>query len=106
GALKPFDSLFVVEDHAPIGGLGDALRRELQRAVTVLGVGGWPACGTPVEALRAHGLDGASLADRIACSRSGPPTQAMAARCSAAVPASAGPRRARKTARCQPVYHE
>ncbi len=34
--------------------------------VTVFGVEGWPACGTPHEALRHHGLDGASLADRIA----------------------------------------
>jgi transketolase len=58
--------LFVLEDHAPVGGLGDALRRELPgRAVTVFGVDGWPACGTPVEALRAHALDGASLADRV-----------------------------------------
>ena len=32
---------------------------------TVFGVEGWPACGTPSEALRAHGLDGASLAARI-----------------------------------------
>jgi hypothetical protein len=31
----------------------------------VIGVDGWPACGTPVEALRFHGLDGASLAHRI-----------------------------------------
>jgi transketolase len=31
----------------------------------VFGVEGWPACGTPAEALRAHGLDGASLARRI-----------------------------------------
>jgi transketolase len=36
------------------------------RALSVLGVEGWPACGTPEEALRFHGLDGASLADRIA----------------------------------------
>jgi transketolase len=64
--VAPFDSVFAVEDHAPVGGLGDALRRELQRAVTVLGVEGWPACGTPTEALRVHGLDGASLAERIA----------------------------------------
>ena len=42
------------------------LRRELQDEVTVFGVEGWPACGTPAEALRFHGLDGASLADRIA----------------------------------------
>ncbi len=64
--IAPFEHLFVVEDHAPVGALGDALRRELQRPVTVYGVEGWPACGTPPEALRFHGLDGASLADRIA----------------------------------------
>jgi transketolase len=64
--------LFVLEDHAPVGALGDLLRRELAAVadapprVTVFGVEGWPACGTPPEALRAHGLDGASLADRIA----------------------------------------
>jgi transketolase len=62
----PFEHLFVVEDHAPVGALGDALRRELQRPVAVFGVEGWPACGTPIEALRCHGLDGASLADRVA----------------------------------------
>jgi len=60
-----FDDVFVLEDHAPVGGLGDALRRELGRPVTVFGVEGWPACGTPTEALRFHGLDSASLADRI-----------------------------------------
>ena len=60
------EHVFVVEDHAPVGALGDALRRELARPVTVYGVEGWPACGTPPEALRFHGLDGASLADRIA----------------------------------------
>jgi transketolase len=64
--VAPVERLFVVEDHSPVGALGDAIRRELQRPVTVYGVDGWPACGTPVEALRFHGLDGASLADRIA----------------------------------------
>jgi transketolase len=59
------ERVFVLEDHAPVGGLGDALHRE-GIAVDVLGVEGWPACGTPAEALRAHGLDGASVADRIA----------------------------------------
>ena len=60
--------ILVLEDHAPVGALGDTLRRELGSAqeVTVYGVEGWPACGTPEEALRHHGLDGASLADRIA----------------------------------------
>src|SRR5262245_57489298 len=59
------DRLFVLEDHSPIGGLGDALRRAQSREIVVFGVEGWPACGTPGEALSAHGLDGASLAERI-----------------------------------------
>jgi transketolase len=65
--VESFAELLVLEDHAPLGALGDALRRALPgRALTVFGVEGWPACGTPQEALRHHGLDGASLADRIA----------------------------------------
>ncbi len=64
--VAPFDHVFVLEDHAPVGGLGDGLRAALPgRVVTVFGVEGWPACGTPDEALRFHGLDGASLATRI-----------------------------------------
>ncbi len=66
GALAAHDVVLVLEDHAPVGGLGDALRRELPgRVLSVFGVEGWPACGTPAEALRAHELDGASLAARI-----------------------------------------
>ncbi len=74
-ALGGAESIVVVEDHAPVGALGDAIRRALQqelgddRPVTVIGVDGWPACGTPPEALRHHGLDGASLADRIETAR-------------------------------------
>jgi len=70
--VAPYADVFVLEDHAPVGGLGDALLRELaraglleERAFTVFGVEGWPACGTPPEALRHHRLDGASLAERI-----------------------------------------
>ncbi len=64
--IEPYEHVFVLDDHAPVGGLGDALRRGLGgRSVTVFGVEGWPACGTPAEALRHHQLDGASLAARI-----------------------------------------
>ena len=28
-SVAPFEQLFVVEDHAPVGALGDALRRAL-----------------------------------------------------------------------------
>ena len=66
------EHVVVVEDHAPVGALGDALRRTLAeagldqgRSLTVLGVEGWPACGTPPEALRAHSLDGASIAAHV-----------------------------------------
>ena len=63
--------VLVVEDHAPVGALGDTLRRAFATlpdppVLDVAGVEGWPACGTPVEALRFHGLDGESLAARIA----------------------------------------
>jgi len=58
--------VLVLEDHSPVGALGDTLRRALDgRAITVLGIEGWPACGTPSEALRQHGLDGATLAGRV-----------------------------------------
>jgi transketolase len=64
--VAPFDDVLVLEDHAPVGALGDVLRRELDETrITVFGVEGWPACGTPQEALRFHGLDGESLAERI-----------------------------------------
>jgi transketolase len=60
------EHVLVLEDHAPVGGLADALTRELDdRLVTAFGVEGWPVCGTPTEALQAHGLDGVSLAERI-----------------------------------------
>jgi len=72
-AVSAFANVFVLEDHAPVGALGDAILRELvpERAlegktVTVYGVEGWPACGTPPEVLRHHLLDGPTLAERIA----------------------------------------
>jgi transketolase len=65
--IAAHDDVFVLEDHAPVGALADALRRALDTStrVTAFGVDGWPLCGTPPEALRAHGLDGSSLAVRI-----------------------------------------
>ena len=65
--IAHFQHVLVLEDHSPVGALGDTLRRTLAgHDVTVYGVEGWPACGTPEEALRFHRLDGASLAERIA----------------------------------------
>lgn len=66
-------AIFVVEDHGVTGGLGDYLLRALvrhgllgSRRFHVFGVEGFPACGTPAEALAAHQLDGASLARCVA----------------------------------------
>lgn len=64
--------IYVLEDHAPVGGLGDRLLEPLVAArlapaihFTKLGVEGFPACGTPQQALRRHGLDGESIAKRM-----------------------------------------
>jgi transketolase len=70
--LSQCRSIHVVEDHSPIGGLGDHLINELHAAGLLtgrrfrkFGVDGYLACGTPSEALRYHELDGESLARRI-----------------------------------------
>jgi transketolase len=66
-ALGSYETLFVLEDHSPVGGLADGLRRaQPGREIVAFGIEGWPACGTPAEVLRAHELDGRSLAARIA----------------------------------------
>lgn len=65
-------AIFVLDDHAPVGGLGDTLLNHVaqsdllkRRAFEKFAVKGYPACGTPPEVLNFHGLDGASLAKRI-----------------------------------------
>ncbi len=67
-----YERVFVLEDHAPVGGLADRMIVALHNAgllqgrrVVTLAVEGYPACGTPAEALAFHGLDGASLARRL-----------------------------------------
>ncbi len=66
------ETLSVLEDHSPVGGLGDHLLNALiaadlpgPRGFAKFGVEGYPVCGTPPQALRYHRLDGASLAERI-----------------------------------------
>jgi len=65
-------AIYVLEDHAPVGGLGDHVLNALVKN-NLLGakhfekfaVEGYPACGTPAEALEFHGLSGSRLAERI-----------------------------------------
>ncbi len=70
--VAPYVVIAVLDDHGPVGGLGDHLLAALAQTGAVTGrrflkcaVEGYPACGTPAEALQHHGLDGISLADRI-----------------------------------------
>jgi transketolase len=62
----------ILEDHALVGGLGDFLLSEMldigvfrDRKFLKMAVEGHPACGTPSEVLRVHGLDSESVARRI-----------------------------------------
>jgi len=71
-AIHPYRHLFVLDDHSPVGGLGDTLVCALaqeglleSRTVVKFGVDGHPAWGTPAEVLKHHGLDGNSLAAKI-----------------------------------------
>ena len=66
------NNICVVDDHSPIGGLGDTMLNGLAglgvlegRRFKKFAVEGYPACGTPQEVLGYHGLDGASLAARM-----------------------------------------
>lgn len=66
------DTIYVLDNHSPYGGLGDSLLNSLARSGNLAGktfkklaVEDFPACGTPKEALTYHELDGASLAARI-----------------------------------------
>lgn len=66
------DTIFVLDNHSPYGGLGDSLLNSLARSGTLtdktfkkLAVDDFPACGTPKEALTYHELDGASLAVKM-----------------------------------------
>jgi transketolase len=78
--LERCQRIYVLEDHSPVGALGDAMLNELTadgllsaRQFRKFGVEGYPACGTPQEALQHHGLDGASLAMRIRSDCNGAP---------------------------------
>lgn len=64
--------IFVLEDHSAVGGLGDRLLNALveideikNKSFRNFGLQDYPECGTPLEVLEFHQLDGKSLAKRI-----------------------------------------
>lgn len=67
-----YKTVFVQEDHSPVGGLGDRILEKMnetgliqQHQLHKFAVEGYPVHGTPWEALAYHGLDGQSIANRI-----------------------------------------
>ncbi|MDX1952239.1 MAG: transketolase C-terminal domain-containing protein, partial [Verrucomicrobiota bacterium] len=73
GLLQKHTHLYVLEDHMLEGGMGERLLTALvengvlgNRKFKRFGLTELPVCGTPIEVLRHHGLDGASLSTQIA----------------------------------------
>jgi transketolase len=71
-AIGNCPSIYVLENHAPRGGLADSLLNVIITSKTLrvktfekFAIEGYPACGTPAETLKYHKLDGDSLAERI-----------------------------------------
>lgn len=71
--VMDYNKIFVLEDHSNYGGLGDRILNSLvdnhdlgSRTFIKLGLDEYPECGTPLEVLQFHKLDGKSLAERIA----------------------------------------
>jgi transketolase len=71
-AIGSCPTIYVLENHAPRGGLGDSLlnviiasKKLRTKSFQKFAIEGYPACGTPVETLKYHKLDGESLAERI-----------------------------------------
>lgn len=70
--VEGIESIFVLEDHSIVGGLGDRILDSLvsnkiykAQNFKILGLDEYPECGTPWEVLEFHKLDGKSLARRI-----------------------------------------
>jgi transketolase len=71
-AIGDCQRIFVLDNHSEYGGLGDLLLDAVMssdglrdKKLDKFGVTEHPACGTPLEALSYHKLDGKSLATRI-----------------------------------------
>ncbi len=70
--LKNYKKIFILEDHSAVGGLGDRLLNAIVdngeingKEFVNFGLKEYPECGTPLEVLEFHKLDGKSLAQRI-----------------------------------------
>ena len=70
--LEGINEIYILEDHTTFGGLGDSIFNVINENVfqqakkfNKFGIDEIPKCGTPMEVLQYHNLDGASLSERI-----------------------------------------
>lgn len=70
--IQPYSNIFFLEDHHPAGGLMDNVLTICaengllnKKQIIKFAVEGFPACGTPQQALAYHELDGLSLSKRV-----------------------------------------
>jgi transketolase len=70
--IDGFKRVFVVEDHSPTGGLGSFLLAKLNENqqlgkgnFKIIGVEGFPVCGTPAEALAYHHMNASAISKTI-----------------------------------------
>ncbi len=64
-AMRETKAILTVEDHSVHGGLGDAVRREVEGPVTMLGVRDIPRSATPKELMAAHRIDAAAIVEEV-----------------------------------------
>ncbi|MDR4503642.1 MAG: hypothetical protein MRK01_02475 [Candidatus Scalindua sp.] len=71
-AIGECELVITLDNHAPTGGFGDMMVNVMlgseilrNKKFIKLAVTGYPACGTPQEVLKAHGIDGESLAQIV-----------------------------------------
>ena len=71
-AVGDGDTVFTLDNHFQYGGLGDSLKKAFMstdslhhKRLIKFALEEYPACGTPVEVLAYHKLDGQSLAASI-----------------------------------------
>lgn len=71
-SIADCDTTFVLDNHSQYGGLGDQVLNTAQQMEATrnkrfikFGLDEYPACGTPLEVLAHHQLDGKSMAERI-----------------------------------------
>ncbi len=70
--VKEIENIYILEDHAATGGLGDFLLKTMvqetlleQKRFSIFGIEEMPVWGTPAETLQHHGLDGNTIAKKI-----------------------------------------